>query len=947
MVINNKKPQMNRPSLQKVLVDNAIYFVLLVLLVLIVIIEPRFMNIRNFQNIFAQSSTKIIIAIGAGMILVVQGVDLSTGRIVGLGAVISASLMQNVTYKYRMYPNLAELPLIVPILVTIVACALIGVLIGSMVAYLKVPPFIATLGSQLVIFGLASLYYASQPSGAQPLGGIDKSITGISTGALTIGSLRIPYLTMIALLIAVIMWGDLEQNALWQVYVRHRRQYRNRACFRRERDPHADNGVYRSDGAVRHRLRAGGRAYRLGDQLDRRRVRNGRRGCLRGRRRVAAGRRGFHRRHRDRRADVHHHQLRDVVHRHQHVLAIYRQRRHHSARGHPGHAQARPPRVIPEVYQMRDVVKNTVLTENCSKETIRGFVDSVLPGLTLEEKIGIMNGQVTEKKLLDDLFVLEHYNVKPYPTLEVKRLGLPNVRFVDGPRGVVAGSATCFPVSMARGATFDRDLEEEIGRAIGAEIRAQGGNYFGGVCINLPRNPRWGRAQECYGEDSYHLGEMGAALTRGVQSQNVMACVKHYAMNSIENARFKANVYADKRTLHEVYLPHFKRCVQEGAASVMGAYNKVYGEQASESRYLLKDILRDKWHFDGFTLSDFLWAVKDGAKAVKNGMNIEMPCFCHYVEDLPKALADGTLDMADVDEAVGYILRTTLYFETRRDPQVYGAELLAGGKHCALARRAAQESQVLLKNEGNVLPLSKEKTDKIVVLGTLGDTENIGDHGSSKVHPYYTVTPLRGLMKKMPQAQILYHDGSDLEKARALAADADAVLIVAGYIHSDEGEFLADRSDIAEKGGDRVSMRLHKRDTDLIRGAGGVCKNTVVSIIGSSAILIDEWVDEVPAVLFSFYSGMEGGNALADILFGDVCPGGKLPYTVAVHEDDYPFFDPDCEEITYEYYHGYAKMEKEGIAVSYPYGYGLSYTSLRFPSRKSKCLTIRRKSALP
>ena len=152
---------------------------------------------------------------------------------------------------------------------------------------------------------------------------------------------------------------------------------------------------------------------------------------------------------------------------------------------------------------------------------------------------------------------------------------------------------------MARGASFDRDLEEKIGEVIGAEVRAVGGNYYGGVCINLPRNPRWGRAQECYGEDTYHLGEMGAALTRGVQSQNVMACIKHFAMNSIENARFKADVHADKRTLFEVYLPHFKRCIEEGAASVMGAYNKVYGEQASESKYLLKDILRDKMGIRG------------------------------------------------------------------------------------------------------------------------------------------------------------------------------------------------------------------------------------------------------------------------------------------------------------------------------------------------------------
>lgn len=576
---------------------------------------------------------------------------------------------------------------------------------------------------------------------------------------------------------------------------------------------------------------------------------------------------------------------------------------------------------------MRDVLKKTKLTENCSKETIRQYVDELLQQLTIEEKVGVMSGQVTEEKFMYDLFDIEHYNVKPYPTMEVERLGVPNVRFVDGPRGVVSGSATCFPVAMARGASFNRELEEEIGKVIGAEVRAQGGNYFGGVCINLPRNPRWGRAQECYGEDQYHLGEMGAALTRGVQSQNVMACIKHFALNSIENARFKADVDTGKRTLHEVYLPHFKRCIEEGAASVMGAYNKVYGEQASESKYLLKDILRDMWGFEGFTLSDFLWAVHDGVKAAKNGMNIDMPCFSHYHNELPKAFEEGRISMEDLDESVGYILRTIIYYETRKDPQEYTKDILASKEHIAVARRAAEESMVLLKNDGNVLPLNKDKTDKIVVLGVLGDTENIGDHGSSKVHPIYTVTPLRGLMKKMPTAQILYNDGSDLERAKQLAADADAVVIVAGYIHSDEGEYLADRSDIEYMGGDRTSMRLHKRDIDLIKGLKGVNKNTVVSIIGSSAILIDEWEADVPAILFSFYSGMEGGNALANILFGDVTPSGKLPYTVAMKEEDYPDFDPDCDYIFYEYYHGYCKMDKEDRDVFYPFGYGLSYTT--------------------
>ena len=583
---------------------------------------------------------------------------------------------------------------------------------------------------------------------------------------------------------------------------------------------------------------------------------------------------------------------------------------------------------------MREATKNTGLTENCSKEVISDYVEKkVLPQLTLDEKLGIMSGQITEEKLLYDLFEIVHYNHDPYPTMAVDRLGVPNMRFVDGPRGVVAGSATCFPVSIARGATFDRELEEEIGKCIGAEVRAVGGNFYGGVCINLLRNPRWGRAQETYGEDSWHIGEMGAALTRGVQSQNVMACIKHFALNSIENARFTADVQVDKRTLHEVYLPHFKKCIEAGAASVMCAYNSVMGSYCSENKYLLKDTLRDRWGFDGFTISDFLWALHEGraVESVKAGMDIEMPCIAYYEKELPKALEEGRITMEDIDEAVRYIVRTILYYETRKDPQRYEPSVIASMEHIQVAKRAAREAAVLLKNENSVLPLDPEKTQKILVLGKLGDAQNIGDHGSSMVHPYYAVSPLSGIMKRIPGALVLYNDGTNLELAKKQAADVDAVVIVAGYVHSDEGEFLSSKVETeATAGGDRKSMRLHQRDIDAINAVAGICPNTVVALIGSSAILIDEWEEKVPAILLPFYGGMEGGTVLAEILFGDVNPGGKLPYTVALKEDDYPFFDPDCTKITYEYYHGYAKMEKEGKKVLYPYGYGLSYTKFAF-----------------
>ena len=582
---------------------------------------------------------------------------------------------------------------------------------------------------------------------------------------------------------------------------------------------------------------------------------------------------------------------------------------------------------------MREAVKNTCLTENCSKLEIRDYVENrVIPQLTLKEKIGVMSGQITEEKLLYDLFDIVHYNHDPYPTLAIDRLGIPNLRFVDGPRGVVAGSATCFPVSIARGATFDRELEEEIGKCIGAEVRAVGGNYYGGVCINLLRNPRWGRAQETYGEDSWHIGEMGAALVKGVQSQNVMACIKHFALNSIENARFTADVQVDKRTLHEVYLPHFKKCIEAGAASVMCAYNSVMGKYCSENSYLLRDTLRDRWGFEGFTLSDFLWALHKGraVESVKAGLNVEMPCIAYYENEIPRAIKEGKLTDKDIDEAVSYILRTILYYETRKDPQEYTTNVIASDKHIAVAKKAAREAAVLLKNDRQVLPLDPEKTKRILVLGELGNAQNIGDHGSSMVHPYYAVSPLAGIMKRMPDALVLYNKGDDLDLAKKQAADVDAVIIVAGYVHSDEGEFLSSKVETeATAGGDRKSMRLHKRDIDIINAVSGICSNTIVSLIGSSAILIDEWEKQVPAILLPFYGGMEGGTVLAEILFGDVNPSGKLPYTVAYHEEDYPYFDPDCTKITYEYYHGYEKMDKENKEVLYPYGYGMSYTTFR------------------
>src|SRR4051794_39648313 len=331
-------------------------------------------------------------------------------------------------------------------------------------------------------------------------------------------------------------------------------------------------------------------------------------------------------------------------------------------------------------------------------EDAHAVAGELVAQMTVEEKLGCLDGDTPFWTGLVDMATGGGYHAHTWPAGRVERLGIPGIEFSDGPRGVVIDHATCFPVSMARGATWDPDLEERIGEVIGRELRAVGANFYGGVCVNLLRHPAWGRAQETYGEDPFLVGEMGAALARGAQ-RHVMACVKHFACNSIENARFKVDVEADERALHEVYLPHFKRVVDEGVASVMSAYNSVNGAWCGESHDLLTSILRDEWGFDGFVISDFIFGLRDPVASVGAGLDIEMPFAQQRHEALPAALADGTLAEADVDRAVPRILATILRFCDRLDAPRPERGLLAAPEHRALARKAATRSIVLLRNE--------------------------------------------------------------------------------------------------------------------------------------------------------------------------------------------------------------------------------------------------------
>ncbi|MEI6418768.1 MAG: glycoside hydrolase family 3 N-terminal domain-containing protein, partial [Sphingomonadales bacterium] len=361
---------------------------------------------------------------------------------------------------------------------------------------------------------------------------------------------------------------------------------------------------------------------------------------------------------------------------------------------------------------------------------IAARVDAVLAAATLAEKVGMMSGKGFFKAYKEDGKV---WGSRPYRAGGgIERLGVPAFWFTDGPRGVARGQSTCFPCTMARGASFDTDLERRIGEAMAIEIRAQGCNLSGAVCINLLRHPGWGRAQETYGEDPVHLGQMGVALAEGLQAHNVCATVKHFALNSMENARFKVDVRIDARALHEVYLPHFKAVIDAGCLSVMSAYNKVNGEYCGQNYTLLTDILRHQWGFQGFVHSDWIMGVYDvwGAAA---GLDVENPEPRVWGDKLLAAVEAGSIAPSVIDTACRRILTVLYSIESAEDPLPdYPESLVASPAHAALALEAAEKSAVLLKNDG-VLPFADGT--RLAVLGRLAGLVNTGDNGSSRVRP--------------------------------------------------------------------------------------------------------------------------------------------------------------------------------------------------------------------
>ncbi len=545
-------------------------------------------------------------------------------------------------------------------------------------------------------------------------------------------------------------------------------------------------------------------------------------------------------------------------------------------------------------------------------------VQVVLSGMSLTEKIEQMAGSLPGAEM--------------FKTPDNERANIRGFRFRDGPRGVrlEEGAATCFPVSVARAATWDPGLEEAVGAAIAAEVRGLDHNCLLAPTINTLRHPGWGRAQETYGEDPWLLGVMGIAFTRGGQ-RHVPVCVKHFAGNNIEDTRMTNDAIIHEQTLRENYTRQFEMVVKEAdAACVMSAYNKVNGTYCSENAPLLRDLLKGEWAFEGFVVSDWL-ATKTTVESAVGGLDVEMPWRAKY-NGLELAVKSGQVSEELIDEAVERILRVKFRFgialldeATDADPSVVESEA-----HIALARETARKGIVLLKNEGEVLPLDRETSMRIAVLGPWADKPRLGDLGSSDVTPSYAVTPYQGIVNAAKA-----HAGVELSLSEdaSAAEGAEVAVVVAALTPEDEGEAIFG-------GGDRDSLDLSMEHEQLIAEAAEKAGVVIVVLEAGGPITMERWLDKADAIVMAWYPGMEGGNAIADILFGAEVPSGRLVQTWPRRVEDAPVFGNHLDETEFDYFHGYRHVDQIGVEPQFPFGFGLSTTTFAYENLSVPCTQV-------
>lgn len=604
-------------------------------------------------------------------------------------------------------------------------------------------------------------------------------------------------------------------------------------------------------------------------------------------------------------------------------------------------------------------------------------IEKLIAQLTLQEKVDMIHGNGF------------------FATKGVERLGIPPFITSDGPRGVrkdfendswkeVGLSydyVSYLPCNTALAATWNRALAHSAGKLLGKEARGRGKDMILAPGINIMRSPLCGRSFEYMGEDPYLVSELVVPLIQGVEENDVAACVKHYAVNNQETRRLDVNVEVSERALREIYLPGFEAAVKKGKVKgIMGAYNKLRGTHCCHHKYLFEEVLRKEWGFEGITVSDW-GGVHDTKEALFNGLDMEMSVtkdFENYYMANPmlQMIARGEVDkktaLAKIDEKVRHILNVMNklhMLDGERNAGCYN------DYHDKVAlRQTARESIVLLKNEKNILPLDRRKIKRLLVVGENANRQHAPGGGSAEIKALYEITPLMGIhMLLGGNTEVVYKPGyynedigniwantGDSENGQAdslnqdsaesavsniaavseekkryqqkmnekyrkealeAAKDADAVIFVGGLTH-----------DYDTEGQDRADMKLPYEQDRLIAELLKIRPDTVVTLVAGSPVDMSAWLDDASSLIYSWYAGMEGGMALAEVIFGDMNPSGRLPETFPIREQDCPagvlgeFPGGDAVHYGEDIFVGYRYYDTYDVPVAFPFGYGLSYT---------------------
>lgn len=529
-------------------------------------------------------------------------------------------------------------------------------------------------------------------------------------------------------------------------------------------------------------------------------------------------------------------------------------------------------------------------------------------------------------------------------TAPVERLGIPQIMVSDGPHGLraqleeadhvgIGGSApaTCFPTASALGSSWSPELFRTVGEALGREAKKLGVSVVLGPGINMKRSPLCGRNFEYISEDPWLAGELATAMVQGTQSQGIGTSLKHYAANNQEDDRLRVSAEVDDRTLREVYLPAFERVVKLSQPwTVMCAYNKINGTYCSEHYWLLTEVLREEWGFEGLVVSDW-GAVHDRVAALRGGLDLEMPPNLGVSDAaIVAAVGDGSLYESILDDSVSRVLQLV----DRSQPALAARGEFDFDEHHALARRAAHESAVLLKNAGNVLPLQPASASTVAVIGEFARTPRFQGAGSSQVNPTLIDVPLDELQSALAgQAEVRFaagfgigttdNDEQLMQEAVELASEADHVLVFLGLPGEDESE-----------GFDRTHIDLPANQLVLLHALAEVHDRLIVILANGGVVRVSTWEDKVAAILECWLSGQAAGGAAVDLLLGVANPSGKLAETIPVRlQDNSSYLNFPGEEGVVRYgegiFIGYRAYDKLIQHVSYPFGFGLSYTTFR------------------